>query len=123
MGCGSKAAIPVALPPDSVEPLSWDVSCPGSDREVHYDASVTMGTYTIATPGGMRQGEVYGQLHGSAPGAGLKFCMSPGSPVVILVQNTSSSGGVNCRIAVDGATIARNNSYGPYAVVTCEGSA
>lgn len=123
VSCSDKATAPTTTPAPSGPPPAWEEECPGTDREVLYDASVTMGTYTIITPSGMRQGEIYNRLHGKGAGAGLRFCMAPGSFVSIAVQNMSSSGGVNCRIQVDGTNISRNSSSGGYAIAACDGTA
>lgn len=58
--------------------------------------------------------------HVSELDAGISLCVTPGTALSVSAQkDTSGNGPITCAIRVDGVEVARNESSGAYAVVSC----
>jgi hypothetical protein len=53
---------------------------------------------------------------------GIEFTVAAGTRVSFSAQNVGPTGGLTCRIDVDGETLIENTSDGGYTIVTCSGS-
>lgn len=63
-------------------------------------------------------------LENKSGSPGIRFTADDGEFLYVSAQNDGSAGDtITCEIREDGVTVASNSSSGPYAIVTCQGTA